>query len=466
MSLVDDLAQAWPPSVGIRSGYHRHPALDGKVVDALEFPLGDDAQAVLCVTQDSPATFGAVCVVRGDRWTGAVAGDGLTSAFLRRCAGGSWSSGSFSYTATQPLTDVLTAPREIPIVTDQTHQSIVFGDHIVKWLVRPDLHGDQLLRQEHLTRVGFSGMPKHFGHLSWDYGDHRAIVAMVDQYIPHAADGWTWCVAEARRFAASDTPWVTPEAIGPEMIGPEVIGRDLANLVAGMHHAMSTSTLAEHSPVRLASPSQVQGWNDVASRRMLLARERFAAELNVPLRARNWQALTKCLRAPEPRSFHTTLTHGDLHVGQVLKTLEGDHFIVDFEGDPLAPERAPWQSPLRDVAHLVTSLALVGEVAAVDESPSQRLTTWSRRTCHEFLRHYESLTTEYGMTWAFSRPQLNQFIAEQIAAELNYATEVLPRWAYAPLGLVQRLDEVGLLSANNRTLQIPDGEPIGRQDIP
>ncbi len=441
LSIVDDLRSAWPPGALGRSGYLTHPALSGEVIDALELPLPGGVLGAVCLTRDDADQFAAACVVRRDAWAGAVAGDGLTTQLLQHSLAGSWSTRAFSFVATLPLVDLLSTEDEIPILVEQTHQSVVFGNLIVKWLIRPDLRGDQLLRQEHLTDVGFESMARHYGHLVWEHDGHRAILAMVDHYISGAADGWEWCLNAAQRYVDNDTS---------AEIQPEAVGQELAQLLADLHRAMATPTKADTTPLKVAPPTEVQGWQEAAILRMNRAHGHFAEDLRDRGLLGNWRFLNGFLEAlPPEQSSYTTLTHGDLHVGQILKTPDGELFLVDFEGDPLALDRGLWQSPLRDAAHLITSLALVGEFGASEGVPSAALTTWTRRTCQAFLRTYESALAEYGLAQIFSRPLLELFIAEQISAELNYSAEVLPGWAYAPLGLIEKLQEVGLLSTGN-----------------
>src|SRR3954452_25418100 len=75
--------------------------------------------------------------------------------------------------------------------------------------------------------------------------------------------------------------------------------------------------------------------------------------------------------------------HGDLHLGQVLRTVT-DWLLIDFEGEPAAPVEARHglRSPLPDVAGVVTSFdsgaqqMLVGQPD--ERAVHQRPMEWSQ----------------------------------------------------------------------------------------
>ena len=91
--------------------------------------------------------------------------------------------------------------------------------------------------------------------------------------------------------------------------------------------------------------------------------------------------------------------HGDLHLGQTLRTSRGWK-VVDFEGEPSATlaERRRADSPWRDVAGMLRSFDYAPRVVERDfdldhpdtaEVRAQRAAEWAHRNRNHFLTAYE-----------------------------------------------------------------------------
>ncbi|SDR80149.1 hypothetical protein [Corynebacterium timonense] len=115
--------------------------------------------------------------------------------------------------------------------------------------------------------------------------------------------------------------------------------------------------------------------------------------------------------------------HGDLHLGQTLKTDER-WFLIDFEGEPARPleqRRAP-DHPLRDVAGMVRSFGYAAAVGGFDAE-------WE-------TRGVEKLLAGYGVE---AGPILEAYVADKAAYEVVYEANNRPDWVGIPLGAIATL---------------------------
>ena len=144
-----------------------------------------------------------------------------------------------------------------------------------------------------------------------------------------------------------------------------------------------------------------------------------------------------------------TRVHGDLHLGQVLRTPDGFVF-VDFEGDPLRPleERRRLRPPLVDVASLLLSLdhdSTAAERRALaggwlpDDHAGLDIVAWRRRSRERLLAGYRAGLRRAGAPIAIDEPLLDGLAVAKECAEFVYAATYLPEWLWAPHAGMGRL---------------------------
>jgi maltokinase len=127
--------------------------------------------------------------------------------------------------------------------------------------------------------------------------------------------------------------------------------------------------------------------------------------------------------------------HGDLHVGQVLRSDDQRFVITDFDGNPVLP---PWQRVLPvpaavDVAGMLQSFAHVAIVAArhhdLDPARLHRIDAAAQAA---FLDAYTTRLAAAGQQQLFSAGAVPAFRLQQVLREIIYAAKHLPRWMYVP----------------------------------
>jgi maltokinase len=130
-------------------------------------------------------------------------------------------------------------------------------------------------------------------------------------------------------------------------------------------------------------------------------------------------------------------THGDLHVGQVLRDEQGRLFVIDFDGNPTLspPERVLHRPAAYDVAGLLVSLENVGHVVAHHhpDVSEEAVVAWTDGVQAELLTGYRE-----GAGALLDETLIVPYVDEQIQRELDYADAYLPRWRYVPEAALRR----------------------------
>jgi maltokinase len=309
------------------------------------------------------------------------------------------------------------------ITVDQTHASVVVGERlVVKWM-RDRVHsGRPLDLLTHLAEVGFAGMPTPYAVVV--RGDE--MVALVTRYLPRARDGWDWCVDAVLTELDGGTPADVAPALGA--------------LVAELHVALATPSGTLLDPVRwTGSPQWIDSGPAVLAEAVRLTDGpdgRWLAERVGLLRA-------DLAAAGDVQCGWTIPIHGDLHVGQILRWRDGDA-VTDFDGNPTVgpasgPEHVGREPAARDVAQMRTSLAHVGRIVdrRTDGRHAERVHDWAEHAAGDFLTAYRQGLAGRDMAHLLDEGLLRPFEVEQECRELVYAARFLPRWRYAPMGVLR-----------------------------
>ncbi len=302
---------------------------------------------------------------------------------------------------------------ERPITVDQTNYSVVVDERIVvKWLrpAVPAPHpGVELIR--HLTASGFDEMPELIGVDERDGVVH----AVVTTYLPNALDGWDWFVDDVEAWLDNTLPFDVLVASAQRM---GAITARLHTALASLQTSLvSTTTVADQAMTDLRLASQrLDGleW---------LHEARVAAALQ-PLR--------------DISLVMGHRIHGDLHAGQFLRAGEV-MLVTDFDGNPLQDldGRAQPQSPLRDVASMVQSIAHVGAVVVKRRRPDR-----AADVDRSIAAATESALDAYSVAHSIDADLLLAFRVAQELHEYAYSIQHLPHWRYVADAALPGLLEV------------------------
>lgn len=124
--------------------------------------------------------------------------------------------------------------------------------------------------------------------------------------------------------------------------------------------------------------------------------------------------------------------HGDLHLGQTLRTPDGEWSLIDFEGEPARPltERRRPQPAVRDVAGMLRSF----DYAARTHRPWNP--GWAERSRSAFCDGYADAT---GSDPREDAALLRAYETDKAVYEVLYEARNRPDWLPVPMAAIQRL---------------------------
>lgn len=332
------------------------------------------------------------------------------------------------------------ASGERSVGVDQSNESVVVGGStaqdgaVLKWMVEaaPGPHPAQALLGR-LQRAGFTGMPRPWGLVTWrpDGEAEPRLLASVVSFVPGAVDGWTWAVDDLRAAVLSrDTVPLTR------------VGERVGVLVADLHSALSDSVVA-------AGAQQSGLWRAGAEADLTHALEVTRGRARRVLLSHADAVRAAWLRLPDQVGTPMMTVHGDLHVGQLLRSPNAADslFVTDFDGSPVAraEDRTALAPAAVDVAGMAQSLTHAGLVLRRHEPAldAAAVAAMSEVLVSSYLSAYRRASRRNGHAGLLDETLVGPLRLRQVCREFSYAAEHLPRWSYVPEAALPALVENG-----------------------
>jgi trehalose synthase-fused probable maltokinase len=338
---------------------------------------------------------------------------------------------------------LLEVPPDVPVRRlsgEQSNTSVLFGRALILKFFRrhvPGINPEIEIGRFLTERAPFPGTPRLAGQLEYRSAAGTAAVAVVQEFVDGARDGWEWTLEQLAEFyrRARTAPGPPSADRVADLAAPSLGAlRRLGEQTAALHRGLATDIADPAFAPAPITDGDVAAWNagiraQIEAARAVLGGD--AALTIVPDTATGLRHLV---------GRHKIRHHGDFHLGQTLYRPDpGEFVIIDFEGEPgrPLPERRRKHAALRDVAGLVRSL--VYAAAAARREGSDDLAAWGDAWTAEaeraYLDGYRTMAADATFVPASDAgfvAALAAFELEKAAYEVVYEANHRPHWIHIP----------------------------------
>jgi maltokinase len=296
------------------------------------------------------------------------------------------------------------------MTAEQSNSSVVYGDTFILKLLRrvvpgvnPDLEIPLALAREGCPRV-----PAPTGWLRAELGGESYVLGVLQPFVQGASDGWELALRELAKgedFSAE----------------ARALGRATAEVHTALARALPTATLG-HTQLQLLADGMTERLEAATQAVPTLRpyapglRSAFAALADLAAEGRTWTAQR---------------IHGDLHLGQCLRSAAGEWSLIDFEGEPSKPlaERRMPQPPARDIAGMLRSF----DYAALSADPPAP--DWAQTCRAAYCSGYAEVS---GVDPRTDPVLLRACETDKAIYEVVYEARHRPDWMHVPMAAIER----------------------------
>ncbi len=305
------------------------------------------------------------------------------------------------------------------LAVEQSNTSLVFDERLILKLIRKleaGTHPEAELGTFLAERTPFRATPELVGVLDLE-GSVSGTIALLHRFVPNQGDGWAF-VTQTFKTQPSHAPAFLAEV------------KALGKVVGELHVALASDL---NDPAFAPEPvllEDLQRWSSSITGELGVTLNAAAAVPELAARREELVARAHRLATAEP-SGEKTRVHGDLHLGQVLRT-EAGWLVFDFEGEPARSyaQRREKHSPLKDVAGMLRSFAYAAASAAREGGKSVPVAPVREAFLEGYLAAARSAS--FLPRGELFKTLLDALEFEKLLYELRYELQNRPEWVQIP----------------------------------